>query len=63
MQNEESFLFDALLQPPADLIEQRVFLAVDLAAGRIVGAPGFFPLGFKAARGALPLQFFRKRTG
>jgi hypothetical protein len=46
LQGEERFLFRFLFQPPADLIQERVFLAVDLTTGLVVAAPGFIPPSF-----------------
>ncbi len=51
----------AQFQPPADLVEQVVLLAVDLTAGLIVGAPGLVALAFENPYGALPPQLFWER--
>jgi hypothetical protein len=53
-------LFNALLQPPADLVEQSILLPVDLSTGLVIGPPGVLAFGFKSSRGALPLQLLRK---
>ena len=52
--------FDALLQPLADLVEQRVLLAIDIAAGLVVGAPGLVALAFQRPRLALALELLRQ---
>src|SRR5450756_788627 len=63
---EQRRLLNALLQPPADLIEQPILLPVDVAAGLIVGPPGLFALLFELARRALAFELFgerRRETG
>jgi len=59
-------VLDALLESPADLIEQLVLLPVDVAAGLVVGPPGFLALLFKLARRALAFELLgerRRETG
>jgi hypothetical protein len=62
-QCEERLLFQLLLQPLTDLVQQGVLLAVDLAARLVKGSPGFVAFPLEPPRFAQALQLLRQRRG
>ena len=62
-QCEERHLFQLLLQPLTDLVQQGVLLAVDLATRLVECAPRLVALPLEHPRFALALQLLRQRRG
>jgi hypothetical protein len=63
VQREEFGAFGLLLQPTADFVEYRIFLAFDLSRCLIEGFPCFGLLGFQVAHSPLAFEFVRQVGG